>query len=99
MRYALDRRRERGLALGWFLASTAAAVGAALVARSLMRTGWRLTVGEDPPDNPARPDVGWRDALAWGVAIGAIAGVARVVGRRGITSGWRRLRGEDPPWS
>ena len=60
-------------------------------------TTWRTTRHEDPPENPAAHDVGWRDALAWTVAIGVGASVARVVAQRGAAKAWEKATGDPPP--
>jgi len=46
----------------WQLVATAAGMAAAATVRRLAITTWRSTRHEDPPENPAARDVGWRDA-------------------------------------
>lgn len=62
--------------------STAAAIGAGIVTRNVLTRVWSDATGEEPPQNPADPSVGWRDALTWAAATGVAVGVGRVVGRR-----------------
>ncbi len=81
----------------WQLVATAAGMAAAASVRRLAVTTWRTTKHEDPPENPAARDVGWRDALTWAVAIGVGAGVARVVAQRGVAKAWERATGDPPP--
>lgn len=81
----------------WNLVNTAAAIGAALVTRKLLSTGWRRVRGEDPPKNPAASSVGWGDALAWTAATGVAVGVARLLARRGTAAGWKKATGDQPP--
>lgn len=52
---------------------------------------------EDPPDNPAEPGVGWRQALTWTAGVALAGAVMRVVARRLTASGWERATGERPP--
>jgi hypothetical protein len=90
IRDQMDRRLWQLLAA---LAGTLAATGV----RRVAVTTWRKTKHEDPPENPAASDVGWRDALAWAVAIGVGASVARVVAQRGVAKAWERATGDPPP--
>jgi hypothetical protein len=77
------------------------AAGAAALSSVLVRRGldgaWRLARHEDPPDDPAAPDVDWKDAVLWTVATGVAIGLARLLARRGAAAGWHRLTGEAPP--
>ena len=81
----------------WQVVATGAGMAAAATVRRLAVTTWRTTKHEDPPENPAARDVGWRDALTWAVAIGVGAGVARVVAQRGVAKAWERATGDPPP--
>lgn len=72
----LDDSRKRQI-LGVVMAA-----GFAVATRWVLRKGWVMGTGEDPPENPADPRVSWRTALAWGAVSGASAGVARTVARR-----------------
>lgn len=62
--------------------STAAAIGAGIATRSLLKRVWTDATGEEPPNNPADPSVSWAEALTWAAAAGVAVGVGRVVGRR-----------------
>ena len=46
---------------------------AARAARTAVGGGYKLITHNDPPKNPANPDVAWKDALIWA----AISGVGR----------------------
>ncbi|MEX0893160.1 MAG: DUF4235 domain-containing protein [Gemmatimonadota bacterium] len=81
----------------WPLFAAAAAAGAAFTIRQLVQQGWKLSTGERPPDNPAAPDVTWRNALLWGALVGTGAGMARVIGTRGAVTAWRGITGRLPP--
>lgn len=70
----------------------AVATGTALLARELLKGGWRATVGTEPPKNPSSRQVDWRDAMLWGVMSGAIVGAARIASRRATSSAYSRLR-------
>jgi hypothetical protein len=90
LRDGLDRRI-------WQLVAAASGMLAAAAVRRVAVTTWRSTKHEDPPENPAAGDVGWKDALTWAVAIGVGAGVARVVAQRGAAAAWERATGDPPP--
>lgn len=66
----------------WSALTYSAAVGAGMLARKAVHTTYRKRTGSEPPENPARRDTGWGEALLWGVASGALVGAARVVGQR-----------------
>lgn len=64
------------------VATTAAAIGAGIVTRSLITKAWEASTGEEPPNDPTAPGVTWKQALTWAAATGVGVGVGRVVGRR-----------------
>lgn len=66
------------------------AVAAGVATKSALEALWQTTRDEEPPNNPAAPDVSWRDALIWGASVGAAMGVAKVLTRRGTTAAWRK---------
>jgi len=71
----------------------AVAAGTALVAREVLKGGWRAALGTEPPKNPASHQVDWRNAMLWGVMSGAIVGAARIASRRATSSAYSRFRG------
>ncbi len=76
--------------IGYRALSTMAAIGAGVLTRKLLSRMWADVTGEEPPDNPADPSVGWRAALSWAVATGVAVGVGRVVGRRLAAGAWEK---------
>jgi hypothetical protein len=70
---------------------------AAMAVRRAAITTWRSAKHADPPENPAAPNVGWREALIWATAVAIGAAVARVVAQRGAAAVWERATGEPPP--
>lgn len=81
----------------WNLVVGVSTVAAGLAVRSLMKAGWRRFHGDEPPTNPADPDIEWRDALVWAGASAAAVAVSRVLARRAAAGGWRRVTGNFPP--
>ncbi|MDZ7790090.1 MAG: DUF4235 domain-containing protein [Xanthomonadales bacterium] len=77
--------------------STAAAIGAGIVTRTVMTRVWADATGEEPPQNPADPSVGWRQALTWAAATGVAVGVGRVVGRRLAAGAYTKAVGDPLP--
>lgn len=88
---SLDRKRT------WALAGTAAAAGAGIAARWALRRGWKVAFDEEPPDNPAAPQVTWRSALLWGALSGVLVGSARVMGKRLAAGAFGVLAAKRPP--
>lgn len=81
----------------WQVVALVSGTLAATLVRRVAVTTWRTTKHEEPPENPAARDVGWRDALTWAVAVGVGAGVARVVAQRGAAAAWERATGQPVP--
>lgn len=81
----------------WSLVAAGSAVLASILVRNALKQGWRLWKDEDPPNNPADPEVTWRDALVWAGVTGAAVALGRVMARRGAAAGWRRFTGNHPP--
>jgi hypothetical protein len=83
--------------LQWSLLVGAASALAILLAQKSLKGGWRMYWGDDPPENPAAPDVTWPHALAWAGATGVAIALARVLALRGSAAGWRQVKGTLPP--
>lgn len=80
----------------WNLVAGGAAVAATVAARKGLASGWKKATGTRPPDNPADPTTGWRQALAWGALTGAVVGVARIVANRQSARLHQRATGSLP---
>jgi hypothetical protein len=80
----------------WNGIATGASVGAVAATRPLVARGWRAATGSEPPGNPVRDEVSWRDAIVWAMVSGAVVGVARLVAQRAAAGVWNRVRGEYP---
>ena len=80
----------------WMLFAAAASATAAPVAERIVAATWRYVSGEDPPDDPAGPDVDWGRAIAWTATAAVIVAVAQVVARRGAALAWEHMTGETP---
>jgi hypothetical protein len=94
MRYLSKTAPKR---LAWQGVAAASGTLAALAVRRAAVTTWRSTKHEDPPENPAARDVGWREALMWATSVAVGAAVARVVAQRGAAAAWERATGDPPP--
>jgi hypothetical protein len=55
---------------------------AARLANTAAGVGYSALTHDDPPKNPANPQVAWKDAIVWTLASGALAGLAQLVARR-----------------
>ncbi len=69
---------------------TAAAFGAAFIARKLMTVGWKRFTGKEPPNDPQDPAVGTVEAVSWAVAMGVVIGAVRVLAIRAASGRMRR---------
>ena len=66
----------------WKALTFAAAAGAAVLTRFVLKHGWHTATGEAPPENPASADTAWSEALTWTVASSLVVGIARLVAKR-----------------
>lgn len=67
------------------LATTAAAIGASVVARKMTDGTWKFVTGKDSPSNPEDPDIDIKEAIAFAVLSGALIGLARMLANRETT--------------
>jgi hypothetical protein len=81
----------------WSVIAGGAGLVAMFVARKGLEGGWRWWAGDDPPENPADPQVTWGHALLWAGATGAAMALARLLALRGSAAGWKALKGTLPP--
>lgn len=81
----------------WAVVGLTAAAGAAVATRWALRKGWTAAFAEEPPDNPASPEVGWRSALAWAAVSGMVVEGARVIAKRLAVEAYEAVAGRSPP--
>lgn len=55
---------------------------AGIAAKAITERAWTATTGRAPPEDPARSEVGLREAVAWTVAVGVAIGLARLLAGR-----------------
>jgi Protein of unknown function (DUF4235) len=82
--------------LMWKVLGTGAAIGAAVVAKKLVTSGWTAATGKQPPANPEDPEVSWPEAVSWAVASGAFVGVARLLATRKAAEYYTKSAGHPP---
>jgi hypothetical protein len=73
-----------------------AAMLAATVARKVVERVWLKTTGKVPPDEPASPEVQWKEAVGWSALSGTAVGVARLLATRKAAGAWERVSDDDP---
>jgi hypothetical protein len=83
-------------ALVWKVLGSGAAIGAAVVARKLVTSGWTTATGKLPPANPEDPQVSWPEAVGWAVVSGAFVGVARLLATRKAAAYYTKSAGHPP---
>ena len=81
----------------WSVMEKGSGIGAAIVARKALSTGWAKAARRKPPENPADPDVQLGEALAWAIATGAAVSVARMLAMRGAARYYTKSAGHLPP--
>lgn len=67
------------------LATTAAAIGASLVARKLTDGTWKFVTGKPSPSNPEDPEIDLKEAIAFAVVSGVFVGLVRMLANRQTT--------------
>ena len=80
----------------WEIVGAGSALLAGFAVRSLIKNTWRLVSEEEPPDNPASPDVSWGKAIIMTALTGMLVGVGRLAARRLATSVWKQEHGSEP---
>jgi hypothetical protein len=83
-------------ALVWKVLGTGAAVGAAVMTRKLLTSGWTAATGKVPPERPEDPDVSWQEAIGWAVVSGALIEVARLLATRKAAAYYAKSAGHPP---
>jgi hypothetical protein len=83
--------------LGHKVLSGVSAAATTAVARKVLTTGWKKATGKEPPEDPAHPDVRWREAVGWAAASAVVVAVARLFAQRRVAATWRRASGSLPP--
>lgn len=84
--YLDDEDGMNGLLVGGI-----AMVGSLLVRRAI-EYGWKKTVNEEPPKNPADRDVSLQQALAWTLLTGVVASMVKLLIRRNVVVGARKAK-------
>ncbi len=81
----------------WVLFAAATTAVAAPFAERAAASAWKLISGEEPPEDPAGPEVDWGRAIAWTATAALVVAVTQVVARRGAALAWERMTGARPP--
>lgn len=81
----------------WSAFSLVSVLGAAVVAKKALNTGWKAATGKTPPANPADPDVDVKEAVAWAAVSGALIGLARMFAARRAAGYYTKSTGHLPP--
>lgn len=79
----------------WTLASSAAAIGAATLAKNALTSRWTKRRGK-VPGNPATEDNSWGEAMVWAMLSGMVVGVVRLFAQRGVAEVFTRRSGSIP---
>jgi hypothetical protein len=79
----------------------AVGAGAGLLARKALRAAWSKAARRDPPEEPADPQVAWREAAAWSAVSAVVVSLARLAATRRASAVWRSVAGPpaEPPES
>lgn len=78
------------------IVGTAAAVGAAALAKQATETGWKAIMASEPPANPEDPDTELWEAILWAAASGAVIALARMIATRQWTQYYAKSTGSKP---
>lgn len=84
----------------WKLVSAGIGMLGGLLARKLMRAGYRAVrkdAAAPSPFDPTSARFSWLDALLWAAAAGIGLGIAKVLSARVAAVGWEAATGTLPP--
>ena len=60
--------------------------GSFITKKIIEKTKTGLT-GNEPPKNPEKQDISWKEAVIWAVSTGAFIGLVKLILRRNLTIG------------
>ena len=89
-----------GRETAWKGVSYLSGVVGAMLAKKLMRAGYRAVRKNTDPASPFYPTdarFSLLDAVLWAIAAGIGLGLARVVSTRVAAIGWKAATGQSPP--
>jgi len=81
----------------WSALAVVVTLGSTVVARKAINMAWQTATGRKPPENPADPDVRFREALVWAAFSGMVVAVVRMLASRKAAVYYRASTGELPP--
>ena len=90
-------RKRRMTKLAWSGVAAGSALLAGAAVRATTQQAWKLIEDDDVPDDAARRELPWGQALAWAIGTGALAAAARLFAERGAAKAWTRVTGRRPP--
>ena len=90
-------RKRRTTKLAWSGVAAGSALLAGAAVRAATQQAWKLVEDDDVPDDAARHELPWGQALAWAIGTGALAAAARLLAERGAATAWTRVTGKRPP--
>jgi hypothetical protein len=67
-----------------------------VVAQRLVKAGWKLVTGDEPP-SPTDPDTPVLEAASWALASGIGVGVTQLLTQRFAARHWEKEIGNDAP--
>ncbi len=68
---------------------------AAKASRKVVGSGYKLLTNNEPPKNPANPQVQWKEALIWAAVSGLVGGMSRLTARRWLAETIIPTEGDD----
>ncbi|MDE9364886.1 DUF4235 domain-containing protein [Luteipulveratus sp. YIM 133132] len=80
----------------WKIVAIGSGLVAARAAKAATDGTWKAATGGPPPQNPADPDTGWKEAAAFALVSGAIMGIARTAAHKQAAKVWVRSTGHLP---
>jgi hypothetical protein len=95
-----DKEKEadpaKDSSLGHKVYTGAVGAAASMVARKGLRAVWSAVAKHEPPEEPADPEVAFRDAALWAVGSAALVALVRLAATRRANSVWKLIAGEPP---
>lgn len=80
----------------WKVLAIVSGLVGARVAKAATEGSWKAATGTTPPQNPADPDVSWKEAIAFAAVSGSIMALARMMSQKQAAKFYAKSAGHAP---
>lgn len=80
----------------WKVLALGSGLIATRVAKGVTEGSWKAATGGQTPNNPADPDVEWKEAIVFAVVSGSIMALAKMVANKQAANFYTKTTGQLP---